>query len=212
MIKDDTQASVSRTEARRRLLRGGFSAAAVIPLAGGAQAAVASNMRCVANQATPVAPAMRLSGSRSSSAAGADGQVRVPLYKSTKTTTGGTTYTRYWMKGSDLILIVGSKLTSVMTGVGSGSYVLSSSNRTSGVAVPDVAGAISSDPQNYINSGWSPLTQDTAGSNRYVSVQFDANGVQVGSSDYKTTATANSALVQTCWSSFSGANRPPTFT
>lgn len=212
MSEHNTQASNSRTEARRRLLRGGFSAAAVIPLAAGAQTAVASNMRCVANQATPVAPAMRLSGSRASTAAGGDGQVRVPLYKSTRSFSG-TVHTRYWMKGADLIAIVGGKLTSVMPGVSSGSFVLSSSTRTTGVATPDVLGTIVPDATTYLQTGWSTPTQDASGSaTRYVSVQFDANGIQVGSSDYKSTATANSALVQTCWSSFSGAVRPPTFT
>lgn len=212
MNQDINRADPSVTRARRRLLRGAFSAAAVIPLTSGAQTALASNMRCVANQATPVSPATRLAGSRSSTAAGADGQVRVPLYKSTKTI-GGTLYTRYWMKGADLFLIAGLKTSSVITGVTTTNYVLSSSNRPLTFSPPDAPGAISADPVNYNSSGWSPLTQDTSGGARYVSVKFDANGIQLGSSDYISSgSSANSALAQTCWSSFSGAGRPPTFT
>lgn len=89
-------AGTAVTAARRRLLRGAFSAPAALTLCSGAAIATTSNSRCVSSQAAaPVLPA---------NIAPADTWLRVPVYAIT------TALTECWVRGSDIVALRGTKV------------------------------------------------------------------------------------------------------
>ena len=123
---DSNDAPVSQqSSARRRLLRG-VVGAAVLPVGAGAQAAVASNLRCIANTVDPAAEPPSAAGGRSADKLAADNVTRVPLYKSTNTISGKL-YVRYWVKGSDLVALKNTAVVGLPSGVTGANYLLSSS-------------------------------------------------------------------------------------
>ena len=90
-------ASTAVTAARRRLIRGAFSAPAALTLCSGAAIATTSNSRCVSSQAaTPVLPA---------NIGPADTWLRVPVYLIT-----GSSPAQYWVRGSDIVALRGTKV------------------------------------------------------------------------------------------------------
>ena len=182
---DSNDAPVSQqSSARRRLLRG-VVGAAVLPVGAGAQAAVASNLRCIANTVDPAAEPPSAAGGRSADKLAADNVTRVPLYKSTNTISGKL-YVRYWVKGSDLVALKNTAVVGLPSGVTGANYLLSSSTYVATSSPPgtDLMGSVSSTPQSYNGLGWSALAQDATGADRYVAVRFDGAGNMVGTSDY----------------------------
>ena len=88
------------TSARRRLIRGAFTAPVALTLCSGAAIATTSNSRCISSQAaTPFLPA---------NIGPADTWLRVPVYPIT------TAPTQYWVRGSDVVALRGTK-TSIST-------------------------------------------------------------------------------------------------
>lgn len=84
------------TSARRRLIRGAFTAPVALTLCSGAAIATTSNSRCISNQAaTPALP---------TNIGPADTWLRVPVYPIT------TAPTECWVRGSDIVALRGTKL------------------------------------------------------------------------------------------------------
>lgn len=205
-MSENTQRPEGTTGARRRLLRGMLAAPAVLPLSGGAQAAVASNLRCVVNQINndPKQTESEIWWTDSG-----DTWVRVKLWRATRP--GTTDRFRYYVKGEDISLIANGKpITStapttgqwmlVKNGGGTGGF-----NPTGQVlAVPFNYGA----PPAWTRDTYSPgvATKDYD-SPQWAAVRFDKDGkivgvVPVGSSP-------SSAIKKSCWTSFSGFTAYP---
>lgn len=172
------------TSARRRLIRGAFSAPAALTLYSGS-AFAATSLTCVARQVlTPVNPNM-------SASAGADVYVRVQVRDKRSGQNRST-----WVFGGDLL--VAATLT---TGQASNSflgtdnwYCLTAGNNignTSGFT----AGLVYTNSTATANPGGTP----TLTANSYVAMRVDSSGKIVG----VTTSANASAVSRSCWTSFS---------
>lgn len=96
------------TSARRRLIRGAFTAPVALTLCSGAAIATTSNSRCISNQAaTPALP---------TSIGPADTWLRVPVYLIT-----GSSPAQYWVRGSDIVALRGTKV-SITSYIGTGQF------------------------------------------------------------------------------------------
>lgn len=188
-MEDSVQSASPTISARRRLIRGAFSVPAVATIYSGNALAVASNMRCVVNQATD--PLLRTAAA---AATASDGFVRVPMYVIDNTTTGGT-LTKY-VKGSDLL----SK-----RGTNPAILVLANNGAATNASDWIELGGTYFAGTTPTVGGKTP-TIDPLG--KLVAIRVDASGNIVGivqNGWTTTTMPANTSAVKgTCWNSFSG--------
>ncbi len=184
-----------------------LAAPAVLPLSGGAQAAVASNLRCVVNQIDndPKQTEAQLPWTPAG-----DTWVRVKLWRATRP--NNTDRFRYYVKGEDISLIANGKpITSnapttgqwmLVKQVGTGTGGYNPSGQTLGVPF------VSSFTPEWTRSGYSPgVATSSYSPAQWAAVRFDKDGkivgvVPVGSSP-------SSAIKKSCWTSFSGFTAYP---
>lgn len=159
--------------ARRRLIRGAFTAPAVMTLYCGSAFAATSNMRCVSNQVSnPSFPGV----------GPADTWMRVQRYK--LWLNNSTTGTEYWVKGSDVVALRGAKV-SITTYLGTNQFHKLGTSPIFTTTTPPTSGnrGLEIDPD------------------KFVAVRVDRDGNIVGVVE-STTGTGSSAVANTCWTSF----------
>lgn len=179
-MNDNIHGSADHSSARRRLIRGTFSAPVALTLFSGSSFAAGSSLRCVANRnATPQYPIP--TGST-------DTWVRVQLW-----TVGSGTSASTWVSGSDVASVKGALAVSTFISLSQWQCVSAGngSGNTSGYTVGQI---LSAQPL--------PIGTDTAlaHNGQYVALRIDATGNIVGVVGVN--GTSGSAIAQTCWASF----------
>lgn len=149
-MNDNAQPSAAKVSARRRLLRGAFSAPAVLTLYSGSALATASSQRCLANQNGAAATPTPTTGT--------DSWYRVQLYKKS---TGST----HWVVGSSLPVNR------------SGSPTLPANGQAAKFGVDSTV--VGEYNKMYTTPGTTP-SGVTVLSGKYAALRFDSNGLCVG--------------------------------
>ena len=208
--KHDIKPAVS---ARRRLIRGAFAAPAAMTLFSGSVAA-RSAINCVTRQVTsPDFPPLALEAGTS--------YVRVQLQKFTGTV-GATTLTNRtsrWVRGSDVVLqqAAGSSVyltgaqwqlyDRMTTGTTTSCTPNAGFNPASAYTASQVGTVISAPPSeggSVSCTGGLPVTVVSSGpvGDQWVAIRINASGNVTGVVGINNPATGESAVWQSCWSSF----------
>ena len=175
-MNDKIQDTSGRVSARRRLIKGAFSAPAIMTLySGSVFATTSSAARCIKNKVTGTTPEFPASPAAAT-------WLRVQRYKLLKTGTTSTYY--YYVKGADVVALQQGKFTPLY--LGTGDY-----QKVTGTTTVTIVGASPT-------SGTNTLEKDTG---NFVAVRVDQDGKIVGIVGSGAT-TSTSAVAQTCWASF----------
>lgn len=166
--------------ARRRLLRGVFSAPAIMTVCSGSAFAASSNAMCVANAQSGVNRTIPGVSDK------LDGYLRVRLWGWQKS---GGTPAKFYVFGTEVAAFKKTTNSSFLSGSQYQEFVISG-NKTTGSVLASRPGA----PDN--TAGWS-----WTATNKYAVLRIDGSGNIVGVG----TASTGSAIAGTCWNSFTGA-------
>ena len=179
------QNPVAYVSARRRLIRGVFSAPAALTLCSGSAFAAASNQQCVANAAVAAVQPLAV--------AAADTWIRVRAYNHIENGYKNSS----WIKGSDVA--DKATLAGTRSSVVDANYVALSGTNSLCVYAEKNSGFTA----NKIVANLGLPTLPTSANGYYYAVLINTNGDIVGIS--KISSVSGGAVQQSCWTSFVGA-------